>query len=152
VEIINKEAIKMVEDCVFCKIVKGELPSRKVYEDDSVIGILDINPFSRGHVLVIPKRHVVWFHEMDEELTKRVFVAANRICQKMKRAYKVKYIDLFARGMRVPHVHIFLIPTIENEENVFDKFIDLISYVQENLRPRFSDKEMDEIAEKLRRA
>jgi len=142
----------MEKGCVFCKIVKGEIPARKVYEDDSVIGILDINPFSRGHVLVIPKEHVVWFHEMDESLTERVFVAANRICQKLKRAYNVKYIDLFVRGMRVPHVHIFLIPTMKGEENVFDKFINIVSYVQENLKSMFSDEEMDEIAEKIRNA
>ncbi|OYT52936.1 MAG: HIT family protein [Candidatus Altiarchaeales archaeon ex4484_2] len=139
-------------DCIFCRIVKGELPARKVYEDEDVIGLLDIQPFSRGHVLVIPKKHVVWFHEMSEELTGKVFKAANRISQKMKKAYDVEYIDLFARGMRIPHVHIFLIPTMKGEKNVFDMFVNMFSYVQENLTNPFSDEEMDEIAEKLRNA
>jgi len=138
--------------CIFCRIINGELPCRKVYEDDDVIGILDINPFSKGHVLVIPKKHVVWFHEMDEELTSKVFIAVNRICQKIKRAYDVEYIDLFARGMRIPHVHIFIIPKIRNERNVFDMFVDLFSYVQENIKNPFSNEEMDKIAERIRNA
>ncbi|MEA1925421.1 MAG: HIT domain-containing protein [Candidatus Altiarchaeota archaeon] len=140
------------QECIFCRIVKGELPARRVYEDEDVIGLLDIQPFSRGHVLVIPKKHVVWFHEMSEELTCRVFKAAKRISEKMKKAYDVEYIDLFARGMRIPHVHIFLIPTIKGEKNVFDMFVNMFSYVQENLTNPFSDEEMDEIAKKLRSA
>jgi histidine triad (HIT) family protein len=140
------------QECIFCRIVRGELPSRRVYEDEDVIGLLDIQPFSRGHVLVIPKKHVVWFHEMSEELTAKVFKAAKRISEKMKKAYDVEYIDLFARGMRIPHVHIFLIPTIKGESNAFDMFVNMFSYVQENLKNPFTEKEMDEIAEKIREA
>ena len=139
-------------ECIFCRIVKGELPSRRVYEDEDVVGILDINPFSRGHVLVIPKKHVVWFHEMDAELTAKVFTAAKKICDKIKRVYDLEYIDLFARGTRIPHAHIFLIPTVRGEENAFDYFVNLFSYVQEHLQKPFTDEELDAIAEEIRRA
>jgi len=140
------------EDCIFCRIVRGELPAWKVYEDEHVLGLLDINPLSRGHVLVVPKKHIIWFHEMDAELTAQVFTAANIISNKIKKAYDTKYIDLFARGTRIPHVHIFLIPTHKGETNPFDQFVNMISYVQENLKKPYSDEQMDEIAKKIRDA
>ena len=52
-------------DCVFCKIIKGEIPAKKIYEDDKVIAILDINPLVDGHVLVIPKKHFKNIYEID---------------------------------------------------------------------------------------
>ena len=55
-------------DCLFCKIVNGEIPSKKIYEDDLVIGILDINPNGEGHTLVIPKKHYTDYKELPDEL------------------------------------------------------------------------------------
>lgn len=66
-------------DCIFCKIVKGEIPSAKVYEDRDVLGFLDIKPVNPGHTLVIPKKHFVNIHDMPDELVGKVAIAAKRI-------------------------------------------------------------------------
>ena len=68
-----------MENCIFCKIVKGEIPSNKVYEDEKTIAFLDINPVSKCHLLVIPKNHCIDILDMNEEDAKAVIVAAKKV-------------------------------------------------------------------------
>ena len=103
---------------IFSKIVKGEIPSFKIYEDQDHIAILDITPFRKGHTLVIPKKQYDNITEMPEE----EYVELQRIVHKMvkhyRRLFKVK-IGTMVYGLDVPHVHIHVFP-IDEELEVLD--------------------------------
>ncbi len=73
-----------MDDCIFCKIAKGEIPSQKVYEDDTVVAFLDIHPKAPGHTLLIPRAHYHWFTDMPDELSDKVFRAAKRVALELK--------------------------------------------------------------------
>ena len=75
-----------MDDCVFCKIIKGEIPSEKVYEDEDVIAFKDINPVTPIHILVIPKKHIATLLDVTEEdshLISKLFVAINKIAKQI---------------------------------------------------------------------
>jgi histidine triad (HIT) family protein len=97
-------------ECIFCKIARGEIPSQKVYEDDTVFAFLDIHPKAPGHTLLIPKEHHRWFYEMPDELTAKVFTAAKYVAQQLKTEHGADYVRLGIVGTDVPHVHLHLIP------------------------------------------
>jgi histidine triad (HIT) family protein len=121
---------KTDERCVFCEIIEGKAPAHRIYEDELSLGILDINPFTEGHSLVIPKRHVPWWHELTEEETESLFRVARVIAQKLMKAYGPDFICLYARGRRIPHTHIFVLPTISGD--LLDRFFDTVEKVQES--------------------
>ncbi len=143
----NKKNVKD-DGCIFCKIVKGEIPSAKIYEDDKVLAFLDIKPINAGHVLVIPKKH--------SELLKDVKV--NDLCKMaevMKKINKVlrdgeinaKGINLFyadgeVAGQEIPHAHIHIIPRYLNDGFGL-KFPTKYGKV-------FSAKELEKIAKKIK--
>lgn len=108
----------MVEDSVFTKIVKNEIPSYKVFEDSDHVAILDITPFRKGHTLVIPKKQYKNIVDMPEE----EYVELQRIVHKMvkhlKGIFNVK-IGTMVYGLDVPHVHIHVFP-IDEELEVLD--------------------------------
>jgi histidine triad (HIT) family protein len=116
--------------CVFCEIVKGTAPAHRIYEDELSVGILDINPFTEGHCLVIPKRHVPWWHELTEQETESLFRVARVIAQRLMKAYEPDFICLYARGRRIPHTHIFVLPTISGD--LLDRFFNTVEKVQES--------------------
>jgi histidine triad (HIT) family protein len=93
------------------------------------LAILDINPFSRGHCLVIPKRHVPWWHDLTEEEVESLFRVARTVSQKMMRAYAPDFVAIYARGRRIPHTHIFLVPTYDGD--VLDRFFNALEGFQE---------------------
>lgn len=99
-----------MDNCIFCKIVKGEIPSNKVYEDDEFLAFLDIHPKSPGHTLLIPKAHYPWFIDLPEELSSKLFRNAQNISKELKEKYQADYIRLGIVGTDVPHTHIHLIP------------------------------------------
>ncbi len=104
-----------MEGCVFCKIVKGELPCFKIYEDEQVLGFLDINPVSYGHSLVIPKTHRENIWEITEGELEGVIRAAKRVATAIKKAINpsgVAFLQLNGRGVNqvVLHYHIHVIP------------------------------------------
>jgi len=91
-----------MDDCVFCKIIKGEIPSEKVYEDEDVIAFKDINPVTPIHILVIPKKHIATLLDVTEEdshLISKIFVAINKIAKQIG-------ID---SGQEVMHIHFHLL-------------------------------------------
>ena len=105
-----------MEDCIFCKIIKGEMPSRKLIETDHVIGILDSIPATEGHCLIIPKRHVKYWDDMTYMETAQVFNAARKVAKRMKNALKPDYVCMFIRGSRVPHTHVVLFPSYNGDK------------------------------------
>ena len=123
----------MTEDtksCVFCDIVEGKADAFRIYEDEFSLGILDINPFAKGHCLVIPKRHVPWWHDLTEEETKSLFAVAQIIAQKLIKAFQPEFVCMYARGKRIPHTHIFIVPTFSGD--ILDRFFNNLEKVQES--------------------
>ncbi len=107
-----------MNDCIFCKIVEGAIPSAKLYEDDMVLSFLDINPINPGHALVIPKVHVVSIFEIDEEVLQRCIVVAARVAKAIKEAVQCEGMNVLqnnfrAAGQLIDHFHIHLIPRFE---------------------------------------
>lgn len=99
--------------CVFCKIISGDIPSEKVYEDAETIAFLDIQPKAPGHTLLVPKEHYLWFTDLPDELSAPLFQKAKELSQKLKEEYGADYIELAIVGVDVPHVHVHLIPRKE---------------------------------------
>lgn len=97
-------------DCIFCKIVSGEIPAQKTYEDEKVLAFLDIHPKGPGHTLLISKEHYRWFEEMPDELSNHIFRVAKTIAKEMKASTGADHVQLGIVGKDVPHVHIHLIP------------------------------------------
>lgn len=105
-------------DCIFCKIIAGEIPSYKVYEDENVLAFLDINPVNPGHTLVIPKKHFANFEEADEETLCRVIKIVKKVGLSLKNnlsapGYNVQVNNDPAAGQIVPHLHFHVTPRLE---------------------------------------
>lgn len=102
---------------VFSKIAAGEIPSYKCAENDEFYAFLDINPLVKGHTLVIPRREVDYFFDMDDDELARYQQFAKRVAQAVKRAFPCKKVAQVVLGLEVPHAHIHLIP-MQSEADV----------------------------------
>jgi len=100
-------------DCVFCKIIKGEIPSYKVWEDDGHTAFLDLHPINPGHLLVIPKKHEEYVFNMPDKKYSELFLKAKKLADVLKKATGAEKIGLMVEGFGVPHVHVHLIPLFE---------------------------------------
>lgn len=98
-------------DCVFCEIVAGRADAHRIDENRHALAILDIQPFAPGHTLVLSRRHVPWWHDLTEEEARDVFALAHRVANRLKETFEPEFVCLYARGRRVPHTHIFLVPS-----------------------------------------
>jgi len=99
-----------MEESIFTKIVKGEIPAHKVYEDERVLAFLDIHPVSSGHTLVIPKRQVEFVWDLDDDDYQAVMAAAKAVARRMRDVLGVKYVGVKVVGVDVPHAHVQLVP------------------------------------------
>ena len=96
--------------CIFCKIVKGDIPSVKVYENDDFLAFLDIQPVADGHLLLTPKEHVVWMQDASDQTISDIFKLAKKLMVALKQGVKCDYVMLSVVGKDVPHFHVHLIP------------------------------------------
>ena len=117
-----------MEDCIFCKIVREELPSYKIYETESVLAFLDINPAAPGHTLIIPKIHYENIFSMPEGLLGQMAEAARLVALKMKESLGVAAVNLYhASGQEAEqtifHAHLHVIPRKEGDEIAFTKAV-----------------------------
>lgn len=108
------------KQCIFCRMVAGEIPSKKVYEDDQVFAILDINPASAGHVLLLPKEHFPILQQMPDDLVAHLGLISKGFSQAFLQVLKVEGSTIFAAsgasaGQRAQHVMLHLIPRKEND-------------------------------------
>lgn len=104
-----------MEDCIFCKIVKGEIPCNKIFENDKVLSFADINPISTGHVLIIPKIHAETIWEIDVEDLTAIHQSSLQIAKALKTVLKpdgIAFLQLNGKAVNqvVPHYHLHLIP------------------------------------------
>lgn len=105
----------MADDCIFCKIVAGELPATKVYEDDATLAFMDIAPWTRGHALVVPKAHSTDLGEISAEDLSAVALTAQRIAELQKERLGAEGVNLLncygaAAWQTVFHTHVHVIP------------------------------------------
>jgi histidine triad (HIT) family protein len=138
-------------DCVFCAIVAGKADAYRIYEDEQSLCLLDINPFTNGHCLVISKRHVPWWHDLSEEETESLFRVARIVADKIMKTYHPDFVCLYARGRRIPHTHIFLVPSFSGD--VLDRFFNALEGFQESPQELAKLREkgsLEEVARTLR--
>ena len=112
----------MKEDCIFCKIAKGKIPSATIYEDNHFAVILDVNPATKGHCLIIPKEHFDNIYDLDGETAGKLFSLATCIARALKDALKCDGLNVIQNngeiaGQTVNHFHLHLIPRYENQTN-----------------------------------
>lgn len=109
-----------MEDSVFTKIIKGEIPCHKVYEDDRVIAFLTISPAAEGHTLVIPKKQVDEIWDLDGDEYTYLWNTAGDIARHIRAVMGVDRVGVVVKGFEVPHVHIHLIPVNRHSGVMFD--------------------------------
>jgi len=99
-----------MENCVFCKIISKAIPAAIIYEDETSLAFLDINPVTDGHVLLIPKAHHQMMNDMPDELLAKLFIKTKELMAVLKKAMAADYVAVSVAGTEVPHFHIHLIP------------------------------------------
>jgi histidine triad (HIT) family protein len=129
-------------DCVFCKIVKREIPCSKVYEDKKVLAFLDITPVNKGHVLVIPKAHHENILDIPEGLLREVIAVVKKVAPAVKKGVEADGISIGqsngkAANQLVPHIHFHIMPRFDDDG--------LRSWPHKN----YEKGEMDEYARKI---
>lgn len=115
----------MKNDCVFCAIAAGEIPSFEVYEDDAVLAYLDINPFTKGHTLVIPKKHSTGLLDTDDAVLAAVVARVRKVAARLKEALPCDGFNILqnngeAAGQTVKHLHFHIVPRYAGEPLVFE--------------------------------
>lgn len=109
-----------MSDCIFCKIINGEIPSATIYEDEEFKAILDRFPANKGHVLILPKQHSANIFDIDSQQAGRLFVLATKIAREMKKSLGFEHLNIMQNngtiaGQTVFHFHLHLIPRYEND-------------------------------------
>ena len=132
-------------DCIFCKIVEGKIPSKKITETEKSLAFLDAFPLTRGHTLVIPKKHYVKIQEMSKEDNLDLFEVVRILAGKMEHLAPSSLVAIHngkESGQEVPHVHVHIIP-----RNTDDSVGPVHSMFSK--KPKLTNDEFDNIADKL---
>jgi len=101
--------------CIFCKIIAGEIPCHKVFEDENFLAFLDINPVTPGHTLLIPKAHHQMMVDTPDELISKLYVKAKELMITIKDRLHADFVVLTVVGIDVPHFHVHLIPRMRDD-------------------------------------
>jgi histidine triad (HIT) family protein len=129
------------QSCIFCRIVAGEVPSVKVWEDEKHIAILDIKPYAKGHILVIPKKHSEWVWDMEDKDYAEYMKQVKYLANVLRKSFDTQWVEEIIAGIGVSHSHIHLIPR-KREDGLGE-------VPKQPLNPKPSEKEMEEIANKI---
>jgi len=105
----------MKEDCIFCKIVKGEIPCKKIWEDENFISFPDVNPLVKGHTLVIPKKHFEKLIDVENEISEKFISAIQKVGKILMEKYNCDGFNVVlnngkSAGQIVPHIHFHILP------------------------------------------
>ena len=133
-------------DCIFCKIANGEIPSATLYEDEEFRVILDLGPASKGHSLILPKKHVANIYELPDETAGKAMILAKKMAGKLRDALNCDGFNVVQNngeiaGQTVFHFHMHLIPRYKNAKNN-----DILIWDHEEFTP----EEMAEIRDSLK--
>jgi histidine triad (HIT) family protein len=112
---------RVTSDCIFCKIANGEIPSKTLFEDEDFRVILDIEPASKGHALILPKEHFHDIYALNEDISKKIFVLAVKMAREMEDTLKCDGFNILQNngvhgGQTVFHFHMHLIPRYKNDD------------------------------------
>lgn len=115
----------MKNDCIFCAIAAGEIPSFKVYEDDEVLAYLDINPFAKGHTLVIPKQHSKGLLDTDDATLATIIARVKKVAAHLKEklgcdGFNIVQNNGEAAGQTVHHLHFHIVPRWQGDPQTFE--------------------------------
>lgn len=125
------------QNCIFCKIIDGQIPSTIVYEDERFRAILDVSPAARGHVIILPKKHAPNIFELPDEDASEIMVVAKKIATAIQKTYNCPGVNILqnngeAAGQTVFHLHVHVIPRFEEDTvNIGWKQGDMPSDLQE---------------------
>lgn len=108
-----------MHDSIFTKIIKGELPSHRVYEDDLTIAFMTIQPFIEGHTLVVPKLQIDDFEKLPDKDYQALFATVKKVAARIKEVYGVKKAIVTIMGYEVPHAHVHVMPA-ESEKEYYE--------------------------------
>jgi len=139
----------MPEPCIFCDIVAGRAPAHIIDQDELALCLLDINPFAEGHCLVVSKRHVPWWHDLNDDEVAAVFRMAKRVANRLRDVHESEFVCMYARGRRIPHTHVFLVPTAKGD--VLDGFFNALERFQESPETLAELKKRESLAAAARR-
>lgn len=138
----------MAEDCVFCRIAEGQIPSHRVFEDAELLAFLDIAPIREGHVLIVARAHHADFTELPEALAARMLALGRRIAALQKRRYGVERAAFFFTGSDVAHVHAHVVPMVEKTDVTSRRYI-AESELTFRPPPRLDDARLAAVAREL---
>ena len=141
-EVQDHDMVK--KDCIFCKIIRNEIPSVNIYEDEEILGFMDIQPNTRGHVLLIPKEHTENIYGIPTETAARLMIAVQKVSVAIKNALDADGINIVmnnesAAGQIIWHAHMHIIPRYNEDKGYIGQ------------RHTYISGEMEEIAEKIKK-
>jgi len=146
-----------MEDCIFCKIVKGEIDSAKIWENEDFLAILDVNPNTKGMALLLTKEHYPsYLFDLSDDICKKFIKAAKKVAKILEKALGVKRVGLVMEGMGVNHAHLKLYPIhgveewkgeIPEKRVFFEKYK---GYLTTQLGPKVSLEELKKLAEEIK--
>ncbi|MDO4160531.1 MAG: HIT family protein [Prevotellaceae bacterium] len=125
---------------IFSKIAAGEIPSYKCAENDKFYAFLDINPLAKGHTLVIPRREVDYYFDMNDDEIAEMAVFAKKVAIAIKKAFPCKKVGMAVLGLEVAHAHIHLVPMQSEKDMLFS-----------NPKLKLTEEEFKEISEKIQK-
>lgn len=126
---------------IFSKIIKGDIPSYTIAEDENYYAFLDINPLAKGHTLVVPKNETDYIFDLDDEAIKGLFAFSKKVARGIEKVIECKRIGIAVLGLEVPHAHVHLVPI----NGIYD-----IEFSRPKLK--FSPEEFEKIASDIRLA
>ncbi len=121
----------MEQRCIFCNIVSGEIPSYKVYEDQTYLAFMDVFPRAKGHVLVIPKKHYQWVYDVPE--FGAYFEIAKQVAIKVQNVVQSDFVSFVTVGEAVPHAHIHILPQMLGKKQGIT-FTEVLSISKEEIK------------------
>lgn len=137
---VNELTLKLNQMDIFSKIAAGEIPSYKCAENDKFYAFLDINPLAKGHTLVIPRREVDYYFDMNDDEIAEMAVFAKKVAVAIKKAFPCKKVGMAVLGLEVAHAHIHLVPMQNEKDMLFS-----------NPKLKLTEEEFKEISEKIQK-
>lgn len=135
--------------CLFCAIAAGRVPAHIVYEDEDLVGFLDIRPIRPGHIQLIPRAHYPYFDDLPPVLAARLVTVGQDLARRLKRLYEVERVSFLFTGGDIPHAHAHIVPMVAPTDITSRRYIREEELTFEDL-PRMSDEELASIAATLR--
>jgi histidine triad (HIT) family protein len=109
--------MKTDPNCVFCKIIQGDLPCYKIYEDEVCLAFLDLCPINTGQTLIVPREHEDHLWDIDQKIYTHLFDIAKKLSQVLRKTYTSKRVGMMVEGFQMPHAHIIILPIYKGSDS-----------------------------------